>query len=118
VVVLYAGQVVEQGPAYDVLAAPSHPYTRGLLASIPPLRRHRRRRRKSPTRLPALTGTVPDLRQPPAYCRFSSRCPEAFVRCGAEVPPLYTIGGGVSSRCFLHDPDTAGNDREAREVSS
>ncbi len=115
IVVLYAGEVVEQGPTRRVLSSPSHPYTRGLLASIPPLRKHRRRRRVSDQRLPALTGTLPDLRQPPPYCRFSARCPEAFVRCGAEPPPLYDVGDGVVSRCFLHDPDEAA--RVSREVS-
>jgi len=106
VVVLYAGQVVESGPAKEVLANPRHPYTRGLLQSIPPLLKHRRRRRKTTTRLPAMTGSVPDMRAPPPCCRFSSRCPEAFVRCGAEQPPLYAVSGSpVAARCFLYDAD-------------
>jgi len=102
IVVLYAGQVVERGAARDVLGDPKHPYTRGLLASIPPLRKRRRRRRKTPTRLPAMEGNVPDLRNPPPYCRFSSRCPDAFVRCGTEAPELIQLGD-VAVRCFLYD---------------
>jgi oligopeptide/dipeptide ABC transporter ATP-binding protein len=102
IVVLYAGQVVERGAARDVLGDPKHPYTRGLLASIPPLRKRRRRRRKTPTRLPAMEGNVPDLRNPPPYCRFSSRCPDAFVRCGTEAPELIQVGD-VAVRCFLYD---------------
>ena len=107
IVVLYAGQVVESGPAREVLTDPQHPYTRGLLASIPPLRKTRRRRRKTPTRLPAMEGGVPDLREPPPYCRFSSRCPDAYVRCGAEAPQLYPIvARGVQARCFLYDEES------------
>lgn len=104
IVVLYAGQIVERGPAAEILAEPRHPYTQGLLASIPPLRKRRRRRRKTPTRLPAMAGSVPDLVAPPPHCRFASRCPAAFGRCGEEEPALYEVGG-VVTRCFLYDPE-------------
>ena len=103
IVVLYAGQVVEQGPAAEILAEPKHPYTKGLLQSIPPLRKRRRRRRKTPTRLPAMAGGVPDMVAPPTHCRFAPRCPAAFGRCREEEPVLYGIGD-VAARCFLYDP--------------
>jgi oligopeptide/dipeptide ABC transporter ATP-binding protein len=98
VVVLYAGEVVESGPAARVLASPRHPYTRALLASAPPrldaIGRGRARR------LPTIEGLPPDLRSPPAGCRFRERCAEAIAAC-AEAPPLVAIEGGGASRCVL-----------------
>ncbi len=115
IVVLYAGQIVERGPAAEILSEPRHPYTRGLLASIPPLRKRRRRRRKTPTRLPAMDGSVPDLVAPPPYCRFASRCPAAYARCGEEEPALYEVGP-VVTRCFLYDPEGAEEVEEPLEL--
>jgi peptide/nickel transport system ATP-binding protein len=106
IVVLYAGQVVESGRAKDVLGDPQHPYTQGLLASIPPMRKQRRRRRKTPTRLPAMSGSVPDPLAPVPYCRFTARCPHATARCGEETPPLYRLADDRDVRCFLHDGAT------------
>ena len=107
-VVLYAGQVVEQGPANQVLAEPRHPYTQGLLASIPPLLRRRRRREHSNLRLRTLEGEPVDLRHLPVGCRFAPRCPKRFDRCDAAVPPLYDVGeAGMTARCFLFAPDPA-----------
>ena len=104
VVVLYAGQVVERGTAREVLEQPRHPYTRGLLRSIPPVgaRRPRGRSARRP-RLPTIEGSLPDLRRPQQACRFGPRCPEAFARCAAEAPPLYAVAD-VLVRCHLHDP--------------
>jgi oligopeptide/dipeptide ABC transporter ATP-binding protein len=101
IVVLYAGVVVERGPAAAVLEAPAHPYTRALLASVPP-RTHRTRGQK---RVPLVTieGRVPDLRSPPPGCRFHDRCPEAMDRCHAEPPPLFPVAAGHEARCFLVD---------------
>jgi oligopeptide/dipeptide ABC transporter ATP-binding protein len=109
VVVLYAGQVMESGMARDVLEAPSHPYTRGLLLSVPPRRRRQRRRRRTSARLPNITGNVPDPRSFPSGCRFSDRCPEAFDRCRRSAPPLTEVArpdrAPVEARCWLYDPD-------------
>lgn len=100
VVVLYAGRVVEEGPAADVIGAPQHPYTRGLVASIPPIRRRRRRRRKTPTRLQVLPGHLPAAADWPRQgCRFAPRCPEVMERC-REEPPMYDHHGH-RVRCFL-----------------
>ncbi|WP_433931896.1 ABC transporter ATP-binding protein [Sorangium cellulosum] len=105
IVVLYAGVVVEQGPARNVLAAPSHPYTRSLLRSIPArgFRPHRVRGQRS-LRLPTIPGGLPDLRDPPRGCRFQDRCEAVFDRCRAEPPDLYAVPPGAgrhAARCFL-----------------
>ncbi len=93
VVVMYAGQVVEQGDVRSVMTDPHHPYTRGLLASIPRIgeRRHR---------LEVIPGVVPNPLNLPAGCLFRRRCPYAMEIC--ETPPHLTdLGGGRSSRCWL-----------------
>jgi len=103
IVVLYAGVVVERGPARALLAAPAHPYTRALLASVPP-RTHRTRGQRR-VKLPTLAGTLPDLRSPPTGCRFQDRCAEVMDRCRTETPALVLAGDGAGGeptlvRCF------------------
>ncbi|MGQ3029004.1 MAG: oligopeptide/dipeptide ABC transporter ATP-binding protein [Ferrovibrionaceae bacterium] len=93
VVVMYAGQVVEQAPVARLFDQPQHPYTIGLLGSVPRLDREQ-------ARLNAIDGTVPDpLRMPPG-CRFSPRCPFAIDRCRAEAPPLAAIAGDHAAACW------------------
>jgi len=99
-IVLYAGAVMECGATAELLAAPAHPYTRALLQSVPPLRRERRRRRATPTRLPTIDGSVPDPRNLPAGCRFSNRCPDAVEDCKVAEPEL-KIRNGRMVRCIL-----------------
>ncbi len=94
VVVMYAGEVVEESSAIDLFERPHHPYTEGLLASMPRVG-HRRER------LTTIPGTVPPPTAWPAGCRFRDRCPYAWERCAVEHPPLYQIGGGHVSRCHL-----------------
>ncbi len=93
VVVMYAGRVAEQGPVGEIFARPGHPYTRGLLASIPRLSG----RRKS--RLNIIEGMVPGLRELPPGCRFANRCPYAEPRCADGVPPLEEVGPGHAVSC-------------------
>ena len=81
VIVMYAGQVVEQGALDEVFYDPQHPYTWGLLGSIT------RTDREPPKRLPAIPGLPPSLIKPPEGCHFRPRCPHAFDRC-PEPPPL------------------------------
>jgi len=83
VAIMYAGRVVESGPAAVVLGAPQHPYTRGLLASLPDGRRGR---------LAAIPGTVPDPLHLPGGCRFRDRCAEAIAACADAEPPLRAVG--------------------------
>jgi peptide/nickel transport system ATP-binding protein len=85
VAVLYAGRIVETGPAAAVLTAPVHPYSRGLMASIPPLHR-------ASGELPQIDGAMPRPGALPPGCAFHPRCPLRMPRCEAEVPPLVNVG--------------------------
>lgn len=96
IAVLYAGRIVEIGPVRDVLVDPAHPYTRGLIGSIPPLGRRL-------ARLQQIDGTMPRPDDIPPGCPFASGCPEAFARCRTERPPSFKIGRGEAA-CWLHDP--------------
>ena len=91
--VMYAGRIVEHGPVRDVLTAPSHPYTQGLLAAVPSLRLDR-------PRLQDIPGTVPPPGRFPPGCAFAPRCPHATEACTASVPPL-TETPPRARRCFL-----------------
>jgi len=92
--VMYAGRIVEIGPAREVLASPHHPYTRGLLASLPGS--------VPGARLEAIPGTVPDLAMLPPGCAFAPRCPDRFSPCDASRPGPVAVSPGRSARCFLH----------------
>jgi len=95
VVVMYAGKVVEQATVIELFESPKHPYTRGLLASIPKLET----RRKS--RLPIIEGRVPSLDELPKGCRFSNRCPYVMEVCKADSPPMIDMAGNHSASCYL-----------------
>jgi oligopeptide/dipeptide ABC transporter ATP-binding protein len=95
VYVMYAGRIVETGRSRDIYAAPAHPYTQGLLASIlDPLER--------PKKLNAMSGSLPDMTNPPSGCRFHPRCPFAMAICKTEAPPFFETGPGHTARCWLH----------------
>lgn len=93
IVVMYAGQVVESGPAEEILYHPKQPYTRALLESVPTLGEER-------PRLTAIPGTVPQLGQWPEGCRFHPRCPLMIPRCREGIPPLFEAGPSHFSRCL------------------
>jgi oligopeptide/dipeptide ABC transporter ATP-binding protein len=93
VAVMYAGRIVEQAPADALFAAPLHPYTRGLIETLPKADGQR-------ARLPSIPGTVPDLRALPPGCRFSDRCPIADAACRSEDPPLRALPGGRAVACI------------------
>jgi peptide/nickel transport system ATP-binding protein len=100
VIVMYAGRVVEEAATADLFRAPRHPYTRGLLASLPRLSA---RARGASRRFDAIPGVVPDLASRPAgMCSFAPRCPERFDPCDLEEPALYRAGESTA-RCFLYD---------------
>jgi peptide/nickel transport system ATP-binding protein len=91
IAILYAGRVVEQGPTREVFRAPFHPYTRGLLASLP---------RGRGRRLTPIPGAFPDLIEPPPGCVFHPRCPFAEPRCAEEPQRLRPLGTGRLVRCW------------------
>ena len=95
VAVMYAGQVVEQSPVPELFRDPLHPYTRGLLRSLP--RPGARRRELEP-----IPGVVPGLGALPRGCRFHPRCPQAMPRCREERPPMLGPQAGRGVRCGLH----------------
>jgi peptide/nickel transport system ATP-binding protein len=92
VAVMYAGQIVERAPVRDLFARPEHPYTVGLLGSIPRLDEKRER-------LPSIEGRVPDMSQPPAGCRFAARCPFVEPACRDAAPDLIEVAPGHLTRC-------------------
>ena len=98
VVVMYAGQVVEQASTVELFARPLHPYTEGLLASVPRLDASQQDRPRG--RLHSIPGQVPAATAWPDGCRFHPRCPYAWDRCRAEEPPLLE-SGAHTARCWL-----------------
>jgi oligopeptide/dipeptide ABC transporter ATP-binding protein len=94
VIVMYAGRVVERAPMRELFARPMHPYTRGLLESVPRAGAGARKR------LRAIEGLVPDMRRLPAGCRFADRCPMRVERCTQEEPELASVAPGREARCF------------------
>ena len=90
--IMYAGRLVEEGPTRTLLAAPRHPYTAHLVASLP--------RIGDTTPKVALEGRPPNLAEPPTGCRFHPRCPLAVEKCTTEVPPLESVGLDHRSACW------------------
>jgi oligopeptide/dipeptide ABC transporter ATP-binding protein len=98
IVVMYAGQIVEKGRMTDIFDRPFHPYTQGLLKSMPRL--GYRRGGRAP-RLNEIPGTVPALIEPVVGCLFAERCPHVFDVCRHQQPDLFKIGNGQRARCWL-----------------
>jgi oligopeptide/dipeptide ABC transporter ATP-binding protein len=101
VAVMYTGQVVEASPVDDLFARPKHPYTEGLLRSVPKLTVATSTKQR---RLQTIDGTVPRLTALPPGCHFEPRCPYRMPRCREQEIPLYAVGEGVAARCVLFDP--------------
>ena len=98
VVVMYGGLIMEQAPINEIFDNPKHPYTLGLLASIPRLNQDKSKR------LVPIAGSPPDMINPPKGCPFAPRCPYARNICAAECPEFTKISPEHSSRCWLLDP--------------
>ena len=96
--VMYAGRLVEQAPTAALFEDPQHPYTRGLLRSMPG-----QPGAGASRRLPTLAGSVPDASRPPPGCRFHPRCPERFEPCAAVQPAEISTGPDRNVACFLFD---------------
>ncbi|TCZ78837.1 ABC transporter ATP-binding protein [Paenibacillus albiflavus] len=96
IVVMYAGKIVEEGSTRAILKNPQHPYTRGLIQSVP-------RMDVAQDKLYSIPGNVPNPRFMPEGCRFAPRCEHAMDRCHTEMPALVTLDAGHQSRCWLHD---------------
>ena len=94
-IVMYLGQIVEEGAVEDIFDRPIHPYTRGLMASVPRLDTGRSER------LYQIKGTVPLLSQIPEGCRFAPRCPYATEECSRKMPELKSFGNGQKARCLM-----------------
>jgi len=105
VAVMYAGRIVETGPVRDIFRRPAHPYTRGLLASMPG--------RARGERLRAIEGSVPLLGHLPSGCAFHPRCPYRFEPCATAPPPDYAVGPEQAAKCYLHS-DLPGADAARR----
>jgi len=99
VVVMYAGRIVESAEVRSIFAHPKHPYTQGLLNSIPRVDRDETKKE----RLEAIPGLVPSLLDLPEGCKFFERCPNAFDRCSEKEPSLMERGSGHFVRCWLHE---------------
>jgi oligopeptide/dipeptide ABC transporter ATP-binding protein len=95
ILIMYAGKVVEAGPTDEIVASPSHPYTRALLDSIPRLRG------ELPARLPAIPGAPPFGDVPAGSCAFADRCPRARDTCRGSEPELRPTGAGISAACHF-----------------
>ncbi|MBS0563793.1 MAG: ABC transporter ATP-binding protein [Proteobacteria bacterium] len=101
ILVMYGGQIVEQGPVAHVFARPQHPYTRALLKTVPSIRGARA------AKLNVIEGQPPILTAPPDACAFRARCPHAFDRCARENPVRIPVGEGHDVACFWN-PETGG----------
>ncbi len=111
VMVMYAGRVIEQGTAEQVLGQPGHPYTRGLIDCLPELGSSLNSDRAP---LAEIAGVVPSIWELSSGCAFRERCPHALARCGQEVPPMFALSepaappsgnGGHGAACWLHAED-------------
>ena len=99
VAVMYAGRIAEVGPVREVIHAPRHPYTAGLMGSIPKISSQKQK-------LTQIEGAMPRLNAIPPGCAFNPRCPRRFARCVAERPDLLPAGAGAAA-CWLHAPAAA-----------
>ena len=94
IAVMYAGRIVEEAPVHDLFADPRHPYTQGLIGSVPKLG-------SGVESLPSIPGSVPDLSVMPKGCKFAPRCKYATDKCREQEPELIDLGNDQKCRCWL-----------------
>ena len=111
VLVMYGGLIMEEANIYDVFENPLHPYTMGLIASIPDINQDKSKK------LQPIIGSPPDMIQPPEGCPFAPRCPYACRICLHQLPPVFSAGEGHKSRCWLlaEDAPSSGNPLKGRK---
>jgi peptide/nickel transport system ATP-binding protein len=109
VVVMYAGKIAEEAPVEALFDNPRHPYTQGLIRSIPRVDSSQHGHR----RLEQISGTVPSLLDPPPGCRFAARCKFARAQCVEGDPPLIEVAPGHRVACVLYEGQGIGNGRLA-----
>jgi peptide/nickel transport system ATP-binding protein len=95
VIVMYLGKVVETATVDSIFDDPKHPYTQGLLASLPQIGRKER--------LTSIEGAVPGPHQRPRGCAFAPRCPHVMEKCHTQAPPTLVINDAVSAACWLYE---------------
>ena len=116
VAVMYTGRIVEESPVDELFARPKHPYTEGLLRSVPKLTSEDVIRKE---RLETIEGVVPSPTELPPGCHFAPRCVHRMPRCTEERIPLYELDGGVQVRCVLYDLAAAVTaDKEGRDFKT
>ena len=98
IIVMYAGKIVENADVYTIFEKPAHPYTQGLIDSVPTIDEHS----VGKAMLKTISGIVPNLLDLPNGCRFQDRCSYAFEPCAKKEPPLYELEQGHFVACFLH----------------
>jgi peptide/nickel transport system ATP-binding protein len=107
IIVMYTGRIVEEAPVLELFANPAHPYTRGLLKSLPSVTKP-----GGTTRLPTIAGMVPPITALPKGCKFNPRCPDVMPICLGNEPALMMVGAQHTARCYLHgdqaDPERLG----------
>jgi len=109
ILVMYGGMVMETGDVDTIFAQPSHPYTKGLLSSVPKLRTANKER------LLPIPGSPPDMLRPPAGCPFAPRCTKAMNICVEEAPATFELSDtdAHKTKCWLHHPDAPANAEDA-----
>ena len=112
VLVMYGGLIMEEAPIDDLFENPGHPYTMGLMASIPALNQDKT------GRLPSIPGSPPDMTNPPQGCPFAPRCPYARKICAAQCPPYVSLGENRRSMCWLLQPDAPAENNPFRKEAA